>query len=301
MNSIYIIRDALRGVYSRYGAFIKPVLKIVLAFLMLTVIQKNIGYNATLSKPLYLCAASVLCAFFPSGCITFVCAAFVLADMFEVSMLMAGFSAVIALLIFVLYFGYRPGSGIIIALVPLMFHFKLPYVVPLLLGLGAGFYSAVPAALGVLCWNILQYFSANFEALSEGSTAELASLIMQMAKNILMDEYMFLIMFAFSLCIAAVSILSRSSINHCWVISVSAGTVILAFVMVLGGSYLGRNDMMMELISLVISYLIAVAYVYLIYSVDFKSTEHLSYEDDDYYYYVKAVPKIHPYQGDREL
>ena len=301
MNSIYIIRDAFRGLYSRYGAFIKPILRIVLAFLMLILIQKNIGYNTTLSKPMFLCAASVLCAFFPSGCITFVCTAFVLADMFEVSMLMAGFAAFVAMMIFVLYFGYRPGSGIIIALVPLMFHFKLPFLVPLILGLTGGFYTAVPAALGVLCWNTLQYFTANAEALAEGTTTELASVFMQMAKSILTDEYMFLVMFAFALCIAAVSILSKSSINHCWIISVCAGTVILAFVMVLGGSYLGRSNMGSDMISLVICYLIAVCYVYLIYSVDFKSTEHLSYEDDDYYYYVKAVPKIHPYEGDGEL
>ena len=31
---------------------------------------------------------------------------------------------------------------------------------------------------------------------------------------------------------------------------------------------------------------------FFLFSVDYTRTEHLQYEDDEYYYYVKAVPKI---------
>ena len=31
---------------------------------------------------------------------------------------------------------------------------------------------------------------------------------------------------------------------------------------------------------------------FFVFSVDYSRTEHLQYEDDEYYYYVKAVPKI---------
>ena len=46
---------------------------------------------------------------------------------------------------------------------------------------------------------------------------------------------------------------------------------------------------------MVISFVLALLYEYIFYSVDYRGTEHLRYEDDDYYYYVKAVPKVRPY------
>jgi len=43
---------------------------------------------------------------------------------------------------------------------------------------------------------------------------------------------------------------------------------------------------------MLISVLIALIYTFFAFSVDYSRTEYLQYEDDDYYYYVKAVPKI---------
>ena len=40
------------------------------------------------------------------------------------------------------------------------------------------------------------------------------------------------------------------------------------------------------------SMVIAGIYNFLIFSVDYSRTEYTQFEDDDYYYYVKAVPKI---------
>ena len=37
---------------------------------------------------------------------------------------------------------------------------------------------------------------------------------------------------------------------------------------------------------------------FFLYSVDYKRTRMLQFEDDDYYYYVKAVPKRRPVSGD---
>ena len=43
---------------------------------------------------------------------------------------------------------------------------------------------------------------------------------------------------------------------------------------------------------MLISVLIALVYTFFAFTVDYSRTEYLQYEDDDYYYYVKAVPKM---------
>ena len=43
---------------------------------------------------------------------------------------------------------------------------------------------------------------------------------------------------------------------------------------------------------IVASVVIALIYQFFVFAVDYTRTEYLQYEDDDYYYYVKAVPKL---------
>ena len=42
----------------------------------------------------------------------------------------------------------------------------------------------------------------------------------------------------------------------------------------------------------VVSVGVAAIYTFFAFAVDYSRTEYLQYEDDDYHYYVKAVPKI---------
>ena len=299
MNGVLILRDTLRAVYSRYGTFLKPVLKMLLAFVMLVVIQKNIGCYAILSKPAVILAASVVCAFFPWGFISFIAALFVIGNMFAVSTVMAAAAAAFCVAVFVLYYGYHPGTGIIISLVPLMFALKLPFVVPLILGLTVGVYAALPAAIGVAGYGMIHFFAGNVAGLNDPASAVSSSELIDMGKNLMHNKYMLVTLIAFVLCITAVSIISRSSINNCRVLSVSVGAVILAVLMIIGGAILGEGSLIAGVTELAVSYIISVAYVQVFYGADYRRIERICYEDDDYYYYVKAVPKLKPYNDER--
>ena len=46
------------------------------------------------------------------------------------------------------------------------------------------------------------------------------------------------------------------------------------------------------ILSLFISTLIVLVLQFFIFNVDYSRAEYVQFEDDDYYYYVKAVPKI---------
>lgn len=299
MNGVLILRDTLRAVYARYGAFLKPVFKMLLAFLMLVVIQKNIGCYAVLSKPAVILAASVVCAFFPWGFISFIAALFVIGNMFAVSTVMAAAAAAFGVAVFVLYYGYHPGTGIIISLVPLMFALKLPFAVPLILGLNVGIYAALPAAIGVICYGMIHFFAENAAGFNDAASAVSSSELLDMGKELIGSKYMLITLAAFVLCIAAVSIISRSSINNGKVLSVSAGAVILAVFMVIGGAITGEGSVIANVVELILSYAVSAVYVQVLYGADYRRIERICYEDDDYYYYVKAVPKLKPYSDER--
>ena len=292
VNGLLIIRDTFRAVYARYGAFLRPVLKLLLAFIMLIAVEKGMGYQSMLAKPPVILASSLICVLFPWGFISAVAGAYVVGNMFSISPVMAAAAAAFGIVVFVLYYGFKPGTGIIISLVPLMFFFKIPFIIPLVLGLSAGIYAAVPAALGVVAWQLIHYFAENADSLRETGTVLASTQITEAAKQVIGNKYMLITILAFILCIGVVSILSNSSLDNCRVLAVSAGTGILAVLMIFGGVLVGEDSALLGIIGLIISYVLAFLYVQVFFSADYSRTERLRYEDDDYYYYVKAVPKI---------
>ena len=292
MSALLIIRDTFRAVYARYGAFLRPVLKLLLAFVMLIAIEKGMGYEAMLAKPAVILAASFVCVLFPWGFISAMAGAYVAGNMFAVSPIMAAATAAFGIMVFVLYYGFKPGTGIIISLIPLMFFFRIPFIMPLVLGLTIGIYSAVPAAIGVIAWQLIHYFAENVSSLGESKDILATSQLTDACRQIMGNKYMLITILAFVLCIGIVSIISNSSIDNSRVLAVSAGTGVLAVLMIFGGVLVGEESVFLSIIGLIISYALAFLYVQVFFSADYSRTERLRYEDDDYYYYVKAVPKI---------
>ncbi len=93
--------------------------------------------------------------------------------------------------------------------------------------------------------------------------------------------------------IFVVYLLRRLSVDYSWVIAIVAGAVTQLSVIFVGDYMFDVSVSMVELlVGTLISMAIAGVYNFLIFSVDYSRTEYTQFEDDDYYYYVKAVPKI---------
>lgn len=183
------------------------------------------------------------------------------------------------------------------AMIPLTFLLKVPFVVPVILGMNLGIAAIVPAVFGILIWNLMKYFYINASELSAVGASDVIDSFADIGRGVLGDKYMLIIMFAFAACIIVVSIISRSSMDHSWTISVIAGIAVMG-ILFLAADVICGQSVLWDLIGLIISFAILIVYELVIYSVDFRSTERLRFEDDDYYYFVKAVPKIKPLDED---
>ena len=54
-------------------------------------------------------------------------------------------------------------------------------------------------------------------------------------------------------------------------------------------------------IGIAVSVLLSLVLEFFLFSVDYNRTEYVQFEDDDYYYYVKAVPKLTVTPPQREV
>ena len=120
--------------------------------------------------------------------------------------------------------------------------------------------------------------------------AEMADRFIQIVKNVFGNELMWVMVAAFAAAILVVFILKNLSVDYSWSIAIVAG-VITQLAVIFIGDFLPVSAGSM-IFGIVASVVIALIYQFFVFAVDYTRTEYLQYEDDDYYYYVKAVPKL---------
>jgi uncharacterized membrane protein len=107
------------------------------------------------------------------------------------------------------------------------------------------------------------------------------------------NKEMFLLIVAFVIATVVVYLIRRQSVDNAWSIAIIAGGI-LEFTVVLVGNLILKTDdsIVWIIVGTILSLLIAFIVQFFVFSLDYSRTEHTQFEDDEYYYYVKAVPKI---------
>ena len=83
------------------------------------------------------------------------------------------------------------------------------------------------------------------------------------------------------------------SIDYAWIIAIVFGSITQMAVVFLGDYLLDVQLSPSEMIiGTLVSLVVAGIYHFFVFAVDYSRTEYTQFEDDDFVYYVKAVPKI---------
>lgn len=294
MNSLLKIREWYVQMYSRYGVVIETAVKFLGAFLSVTMINSSIGTMSILKNPAVIAAVSVLCAALPKSLMVLLLAVFIVAHIYAISLETAAFVLAVLLVMFMLYFRFSAGDSFVLILLPVLFLLKVPFIIPIALGLLATPFSMVSAAFGTVVYFIIDYISTN-KADMMAAGADGLNIMSSMAKKVFTNQSMYLIIIAFSVVITAVYVIRKLSAPYSWQIAVSAGTVVNLVILIIGTMKFGVNDvfsMTVIIVGNIVSLLLGVLICFMVHNVDYTRTEHTQFEDDDYFYYVKAVPKL---------
>ena len=293
MTGLLVWKERLREFYSRYDIYIIPVIKFIFSFLAFFLMNRNIGFMAALTKPFVPLVLALICCFLPNGAISTLAAGFMLAQLsglsLEITVLMAAFVVVIALL----YYGFQPGDSCLLVLTPLLFILKIPYVIPLIVGLSGSIVSAIPVSCGVFIYYMLYYVKKNAGVLTNDMSVEEVQKFMQLINSLFTNKLMLVMIVAFALSLAAVYLIRKSSMDYAWIIAIVTGAIIQLGVIFVGDITLDVSVSVIQLLGgVLVSAALAAVYTFFVFAVDYTRTEHVQFEDDDYYYYVKAVPKL---------
>ena len=85
MNTVYIIRENLQGIYAKYSKVIDKAVQFALALLTFWVINQNVGFMKTAAEPVVAIALAVICTFLPMNVIIIVATLLILVHMYAYS------------------------------------------------------------------------------------------------------------------------------------------------------------------------------------------------------------------------
>ena len=305
MMKLLLIKEKLREFYGKYDIYIDPVVKFLLAFASLWMLKSTLGYMSQLCSMPVILVASLLCSLLPVGAVVLFFSLFMLGHIFALSMEAFVVCFVLMCILFFTYYIFKPGDSIVLVLVPLLFWCKLPYLAPLVLGLTCNALAAVPASFGVLIYYMILAVKQNVMALTETETSSMLIRFQLMVDQILTNRGMLVMMLAFAVTVVLVYVIRRLSIAHSWKIAIGIGGIVELAAILGGMTVLEVSSTGFSTVSLVIgilvSALIALVLEFFLFSVDYSRTEHVQFEDDEYYYYVKAVPKLTVTPPQREV
>ena len=191
------------------------------------------------------------------------------------------------------HIAFKPGDSYLIVLTPLAFLFKIPYAIPLLVGLGGSLASVIPVGCGVFLYYLVMYVKQNAGVLTNEGSVDIVQKYSQILKSVIFNQTMMVMIATCAVGIIIVYLIRRLSMDYSWIIAIVAGSVAELLVIFVGDFVFGVSVAVGQLIlGILLSTLIAVVYNFFIITVDYTRTEYVQFEDDDYYYYVKAVPKM---------
>lgn len=292
MATLLEVRQVIKRFYAKYDIYVKPVLKFVLALVSFMMLNIKIGFMEQIRNPLVAAGMAVVCAFLPVNAMVVLGGLLIAAHAYALSLEACAVTAGILLVIYLLYFRVSSKMGVLLMITPLCFMIGIPYVVPLLGGLLFGPAAAVPAGCGAILYYLLNYMNQNSTSLGTGEIEGGATKVASLVDSLVTNKEMFLCVVAIILTVLVVHFIRRLSVDHSWELAIGIGMVVNIVIHLLGALLPAVSVKIVPLlIGSVVSALVTFCVKFFVFSVDYTRTERVQFEDDEYYYYVKAVPK----------
>lgn len=293
MSALLEMREKLRDIYSKGEVYLTPLFKFLLALVVLLSINANIGYMDRIAGNIIIpLIVALMCSFLPMNFIVLFGAVFVCLNSYAVSMECGIVTLAVFVLMFILYFRFSSKDTIVVALLPLMFMLKIPYIIPIAVGLLCAPLSVVSVACGTIAYYLVLFIKENAQTISDLQTEEAIGKFRFIIDGLLGNQEIIIVLIAFSVIVITVYVIRILSIDYSWTIGMCVGGVLGAAILLIGDLSFDTHISLLSLIlGMIASLLLAVGLQFFVFNVDYSRTEFVQFEDDEYYYYVKAVPK----------
>ena len=300
ISTLLEYKQLIQSYYIRYETAIRHVMRFVLAFTCLALINGRMGFYTKLAHFIVTLALSLLCAVLPTGFTAFFCAILSLAHLYALSFESCAMGLVLYLCIYLLYYRFSPHDAYVLLLTPVLFAFHVPCIVPFVTGLLLPPVSVVSMCFGVVVWFFLHAVvqstdpSGNIRAENVQEQAEeTIGRIQGIVGSLSGDKTMIVYVIAFAVTAVLIYIIRRQAIRNAWLIAIGTGAFVNVVILLAGGVSMDANvGIAGAFLGTLLGAAIAVVILFFSFNPDYHRMEQVQFEDEDNYYYVKVIPKL---------
>lgn len=293
MTFLLEMKEKMRKFYIICSEWLLPILKFALAMLVFWTINNSIGFLPVFKNIFLMLIMALICALLSVKMIAIFAGIMILGHCYALGIEVAGIAACVFVLLFIFAVRFVEKDALALIVTPLAYGLGLPCAIPICYGLKSKPYSAISVCCGTFVYYLISMVKEKASVLQGLEKSNLAANTRMLLDGILKNKMMILSMAVMALLVILVYAIRRLSVDHAWSIATIVGAACYAALMIAGGMFLDIEIPVAALIINVVgSVVIGIILAYFVFNVDYSRVERLQYEDDEYYYYVKAVPKM---------
>lgn len=302
MTQLTDFKETILNFYQKNAAYVRPVIKAVFSFIILFLLSRLFGYDSRVNKIYIFLVVSVMQAFLPVSFLYYTSVILIAVNLWAVSPEIMLIFLAVAAACWLTFIRMDRKYAVIVVLTPVLFFLKIEYLIPVLAGMIAGIGGILPVAGGILIYFIGAY-SKDVSAILATTTGNGAGVGLQrMIFMVTTDQTLLVLMVAFCLTVFISAILYRLFDERAWIFTVASGNIALALLLLSGRLIFDLNYTIWRVfLECIIAMALALVYQFFRGIGDISSIEKVTFEDDEYIYYVKAVPKIRVSLAERNV
>lgn len=291
MERLLIYRERFLKFLAARGRYIQSGIRFLGGSVLFYVLGKLFGYTEFFAQPFFILMMGVISIFIPTSAVSLIFYIVILLELLHVSLEVALFFILVVVLYFLVYQRVFPETRIYLMMVPVFFYFQLPACLPIFVGMFCGITGLPAILMGTVIYYLANMLQQTVNQLASGSAhGKVYSLV---AARAIDNKDLLLYFVIFCLVTVLVTAIRKRGAAHGWNLSILAGGVVYLIGMFVGG-YLANNeiDITSQIGMIVASVLIALIVQFLYNVIDYTREETFEFEDEEYYYYVRAIPKV---------
>ncbi len=291
MNTLLSARDSLKEFYSNHETILVPILKFALAFALLFGINHEYGYYDFLNNNFIVVILAVICALLSLKGTVIISIVFIIIHCFGLGIEVGAIALAIYALMLILYLRFAPDDSLAIILTPFAFKLNIPAVIPIGIGIASRAVSAITGVCAVISYMFLESLPA-VAAVKQAEEANALEVVTIIANSITLSKRLIIYCVIFAVVILVVNFIKKIITSYGRLLAIITGAALYMVLMIAGAAFIEiETDVLMLVIGTIVSVIIMIVITFFCFSVKYKESRYLQFEDDDYFYYVKAIPK----------
>ena len=301
LSTLFQVRGIVSKYLKRYELYINVVLKFAAYLLLFRIMSGNTAFSGegVFNSFVVQLVLALVATLLPNRCGVMIALAICVYNIFLSSLIGSVIVGAMMLVLYIAMARMFPDQAYFLVLIPICIQWKLYLLVPIFAGMYVGVTAIVPVVAGVLMWGLQQIIPA-FMTLEMGESLDVLPKMIsdastygidQIAKN---EQMVYLLIISVGI-ILVVSLLRKLRLDYVRYIALGAGGVLGMVCLIMGKAVDSLQGSLIVMLLWGLLTILGIALLeFLNLTLHYKAAQDLEFEDEEYFYQVRAIPKINP-------